>query len=120
MFLNELEVAAIKKFFESEQIASKTDLITVPIIARDITPIGFFTVLEPYKVPISNFKKAFIGGRIGAIINNSIDVGFVMSVKDGYFEAVEGHTFNGELWPEKIDSFEIYLINYQKLGPEAD
>ncbi len=120
MFLNELEIAVIKKFFESEQMESDSNLIDVQVVNRNFTPVGFFTRLEPSKVLISNFSKNFTGGRVGAIINNRIDVGFVMYIKDGFLKTIEGHIFGDELWPEKIDSFEIYLINYQKLGPEAD
>ncbi len=44
------------------------------------------------------------------------------NILDGVFRlgTAEGHIFGDELWPEKTDSFEIYLIYYQKLDPEAD
>ncbi len=120
MALNNLEIAVIKKFFESEQMESDSELLAIQVIDRDFTPVGFFTTLEPSKVLISNFSKNFTGGRVGAIINNRIDVGFVMYIEGGCLDTIEGHIFGDELWPEKIDSFEIYLINYQKLGPVAD
>jgi hypothetical protein len=77
------------------------------IAKREFTGVGFFTDFSfNNTVQIIVDKKNFhIGDVAGTINNTSID--FVLFIKNGSLNMLEGVTFGGEPWPEHINNFEL-------------
>jgi hypothetical protein len=112
MVLDELEQAVLALFFKSEEIkASSDDLSKIEVDCRDLTGAGLITQLKPNQLKILKGPSSFTGGRVGAKLNRSVDVGFVVYIQDGYVEAVEGYTEEGE-WPKDIKLFDLKLIKF--------
>src|SRR5688572_4118424 len=112
MVLNKLEQAVLALFFESELMEIVNgNLNKAEITDREFTGVGFITQIQPNQVKILKGPASFTGGRIGAKLNSSIDVGFVIYIKDSYVDALEGYTEDGE-WPDKIDWFDLSIINF--------
>jgi hypothetical protein len=74
---------------------------------REFTGVGFFTDFS-FKnlVPnIENKKNFHIGDVAGTINDTSVD--FVLFIRNGVLEMLEGVTFGGEPWPECINSLKL-------------
>jgi hypothetical protein len=110
--MNELEQAVLRLFFESEGFGNiEVNLTLVRILKRDSTGSGFMTWLVPHDLEVLNGPLNFTGGRVGGKINDTIDVGFVVHIKNSYVDIVEGYTYDEE-WPQEIRSFKLSLINF--------
>ncbi len=114
MTLNNLEQAALVRFFESEGFGKvNRDVSQIKIVDRHLTGKGFIAQLLPNEVIVLNGPSSFTGGIVGAKVNGNIDIGFLFFIKDGYVDAIEGFTY-GEEWPDEIKTVEVYLIPDQK------
>ena len=114
MELNDLETKVILEFLKRFSLAliSKEDLKEhVHVLSRDETGAGFFTALEHTQcTKVAEETKDFKWGGIGALINDKVDVGFLLDIKNGYLSCVEGYTYSDD-WPKVITKVELYDIS---------
>ena len=111
MKLNELEKAVFRLFVDSEGFGS-IDLEPVEVANRNMTDVGFMTVLMPNQFRIEKAPPTFNGGRVGAILNGCTEVGFLIAIKDRFVDFLEGYTYGGEEWPKEITSFTLHLVHF--------
>jgi hypothetical protein len=114
MYLNELEIAILSMYFEWKKMTiPKFDSVFVR--ERWFSGAGFFTDLSKndiLKVDKNGVEE--IWGEVGAKLNDdSIDSGYLLYIRDGYIETIEGYTY-GDDWPEDIYNFTPYFILWKK------
>lgn len=84
--------------------------------SREFTGVGFYTTFTLDKnVPKAEYKNTFqIGDVIGEVkgINNGI--GFILFIKDGLINILEGYTYGDEKWPESIEEYKLLYISGDK------
>lgn len=114
MNVNRIEKTLIKNFLLSLNISVDGDnkfFADVSIKERRLTGIGFFTDLEKSeKLKVGNEGETYIYSKAGAKINHSIETGYLVYVKDGYLDCIEGFTY-GEPWPENIAHIQPYILS---------
>src|SRR5256885_15953729 len=106
LILNELEVAALALLLEGDSpvlTALRRQLTVAAVRERELTGVGFFT---SFKVP-PNASRAPVPsnfapfGDVGADIEGlRHGAGFLLFLKDGYLDMLEGYTY-GEPWPDR-------------------
>jgi hypothetical protein len=93
---------------EDEVLANlrkQLDVCQVP--KREMTGVGFFTTFEvPAHVPRATQKSFHLGDVNGTVEGTKHGVGFVLFVKAGTLEMLEGYTYD-EPWPDSTERFEL-------------
>lgn len=110
--LTDLERSVIDKLLAGEHPvleALRGQLRSCRVRSRELTGCGFFTELQVdrgLRVAPTSAEKLRIGdvnAKIGGLEHGA---GFVLFVKDGYLDMLEGYSYE-EPWPESIDEFEL-------------
>jgi hypothetical protein len=112
--LTELEQAVLDKLLDGEHVvlaALRRQLEVAGVIERVMTGVGFHTSLafpeasKPSVAPLTQRHVAWgdVAARIPGLQHGA---GFVLFIRDGYLDTLEGYTFD-EPWPESIASFEL-------------
>ncbi|MBO8157600.1 MAG: hypothetical protein H0Z32_14310 [Bacillaceae bacterium] len=80
---------------------------------REFSGTGFFTTFHlPNNAPRLKISKSFqIGDVIGQINGVEYGVGFVLFIKDGFLDILEGYTYGEEVWPSKILEYSLSYIS---------
>ncbi|KJS26170.1 MAG: hypothetical protein VR75_08280 [Hyphomonadaceae bacterium BRH_c29] len=114
MQINDLEQAVLRQFLHDHGISACPDrrnLSSVTVTDRHYTGAGFITEFESDScLQFTSPNTSFTGGEVGAVLNSSIDTGYLLYVRDGYIVALEGYTF-GDDWPEQITLVDTYKPN---------
>jgi hypothetical protein len=113
MELLDIEKKTIEEFFNIESVYEKNslNLNSISISKRIFTGSGFITYIDKNSLlKISKNNESYTWGKLGALINNDIDVGFLIYIDNGYITTLESYTYDRE-WPEEIISFDFYVIN---------
>ena len=76
------------------------------ITSREFTGVGFFT--DYNKEDILSKEDIIIDSGVGAILNNSIEVGFLFFIRKEGGRFLECCTY-GEPFPEQIESYEAFV-----------
>lgn len=78
------------------------------VLNREFTGCGFFTKYQINDEYLSLKQKKNIElGSVEANINNVQDgVGFVLYIRNGFIDSLEGYTY-GEPWPEVLTEYSI-------------
>lgn len=112
--LTRLETEVMNLLLEGdahEQKILRQQFSVATILKRELTGVGFFlNFLVPEDVPKLTDCKIKTIGNIGAKspqIPN--DAGFVLFLKDGVIDFLEGFTYS-DPWPAEIEDFELYKI----------
>ncbi len=74
-----------------------------------MTGVGFFTyfTMPDDIAPLPNGASFHIAD-VGAYLNDhALEVGFVLFVRDGRIEELEGYTYD-EPWPKGVRNFELF------------
>ena len=79
---------------------------------RENTGVGFYTTFNvPNVVPRVAGGKSFKFGDVSATVPGlQHGAGFLLFVKDGILEMLEGYTYD-EPWPSQISTFEVSYVN---------
>lgn len=108
--LTELEKEVLRFFLVRNTVDEEyfgKDFHLLRVTAREMTGSGFMTDIVTNK----SFKQAGIRssrwGRIGATLNNNINISFVVYVDDYVLNGIEGFTYGDTAWPEEITSFKM-------------
>jgi hypothetical protein len=89
------------------------------VTQREFSGAGFFTYLEvPKEAPrIQMTGRIYFGDVHAQLPNLNNGAGFVLFIKDGKLELLEGYTY-GEPWPDRIDTFSLrYAKTPRELPP---
>jgi hypothetical protein len=110
--LTKFEYAVLEKLLRGDHpilVELYGQLSTCNVRDREMSGIGFFTYL---KVP-SELKKTNINLRFGDVIAEIPELkngaGFVLYVKNGKLEMLEGYCYD-ESWPNEISTFKLMYI----------
>lgn len=80
----------------------------VRIKNREFTGVGFFTTFViPDDVTKLETQKSFQFGDVDGKINEENDVGFILFVKDGVIDFLEGYIYGDEKWPKIIKNYQL-------------
>ncbi|MFR3144981.1 hypothetical protein DW091_19235 [Eubacterium sp. AM05-23] len=89
------------------------------IMSREFTGVGFFTYYN--KEDILSKEDIIIDSDVGAILNNSIEVGFLFFIRKEGGRFLECCTY-GEPFPEQIESYEAFIYeedeNHMLIRPQ--
>ena len=109
---NQLEFDVMKKIINEDPAISEIlmrQYSSAKVIKREFTGAGFFTdfeiadedsrISEQFNATIGNTQARLEGLKHGA--------GFILFVKDGLIEMLEGYTNGNEPWPEKIGKYSL-------------
>jgi len=90
---------------------------TVKIKERKFTDTGFFTTFDvkDKNVIIPNCKSFNFGDIVGEMENLKYGIGFILFIKDGILNILEGYTYE-EKWPKIITKYQFHYIS----GNERD
>lgn len=105
-----IERAVLEKVLDGDYpmlLRLRRQLDVCIVVAREFTGVGFYTTLE---VPQTEARTAGLDTKFGDVIGEisgvSNGVGFLVYVKDGVLDTLEGYTFD-EQWPLAIASFRL-------------
>lgn len=79
------------------------------VISREFTGYGFYTDFE-----VSNFDLALPNkenlelGCLGNLEGIKNGAGFILFVRNGFIEMLEGYTYD-EQWPNEVCTFTLYI-----------
>ncbi|MBS7703132.1 hypothetical protein [Chelatococcus asaccharovorans] len=109
----DLELAVLSKCLSDIGVESGLEFseYATLVAERRFTRAGFFT---DYKRDVRLQNKDNIKikhwARIGAKINfGAFDAGFIVFLRDGYIEFLEGYVYEGT-WPSNISEYSLYII----------
>jgi len=117
--LSKIEKAVLEKLFDGKLpllIQLRQQLTRCTVTKREFTGSGFYTTLGvPEDVRrIDGFDIKF-GDVVGEIPELSSGVGFLLYIKDGVLDMLEGYSYD-EPWPSSVDSFDLKYVD----GEERD
>ncbi len=105
MKINKIEKAVLRQHFKNIGITFEDEekaLEDLRVEDRWLSGAGFITELvEDANLKIGKCSESQIGGEVGAILNSTIDSGYLFYIKNGYLKSIEGYTF-GDPWPDEI------------------
>lgn len=87
-----------------------TQYVTSQVKKRDFSDVGFYThfLIDETAPRLKSCKTTFHFGDVtGALNETGYEVGFVLFVKDGTLNMLEGYTFGNEEWPQEIRSYRL-------------
>lgn len=111
--LNSLEQAAIEMLVAGDHPvlgALRKQLTTCNLVEREITGTGFIASLSVDRsAPPAPFRMrdVWIRDVEGDIAGLQHGAGFMLLVKDGYVDALEGYSYE-EPWPASSTEFHLY------------
>ena len=113
MNLKEIEKLVILEFLV-EKAMNKSDAKNfadmMVVTSRMQSKVGFIAdIQENDACKVDDVGLSYNWGKIGAVLNKSIDTGYLLYVERGFLSAVEGYVYEGE-WPDEIASIEVYPI----------
>lgn len=110
--LTEFERAVLDKLLDGDHAVLKAlreQLRTCSVRKREMTGCGFFTELEVDRTLAAaptNVEKLRIGDAEARITGLEHGAGFVLFVREGYLDMLEGYSFD-EPWPAAITGFTL-------------
>jgi hypothetical protein len=108
--LNDLEQAVLDKILAGDHPVLATLRLQAKnarLVKRELTGVGFFCDLEvPPKHRLEGKTKFEIGGVHGKLDGLEHGAGFVLFVRDGRLDMLEGFSYD-EPWPNEIRSFSL-------------
>lgn len=117
--LTKFEKELLDKLLEGEDTVLsllREHLRNATVRSRKQSHVGFYVVFDiPELLPritdkVSSAKSSFCFGDVDATINGSRSrAGFLIWVKDGYLQQLEGYTY-GEEWPLELTD---YVLSYR-------
>ena len=116
--LTPLESEVLRWLLDGEDsilAALREQFASASVLSRDLTGHGFYL---RFAVPTSvtklhekfRVKPDFYFGDVKVSIDSlEHDAGFLLWVKDGILDLLEGYTYD-EIWPASVESFELQYI----------
>lgn len=112
--LTSLETAVLKWFLADSRASVRKrqiDFDAVFVLERRFTGVGFFaSMIGCDELHVANGAQSFVWDKVGAILNEQINTGYLIYIENGFVVTIEGHTF-GDDWPEQIHSFRMVDVS---------
>jgi hypothetical protein len=110
--LNEFESAVLTKLLEGDHpvlAALRAQVERARVKSREYSGAGFFCSFEvPSDVPHLALQEGFYFGDVDADMDGlEHGAGFVVYVRDGYLDFLEGYSY-GEPWPKEVRKFSLF------------
>ncbi|SRR6266511_2358771 len=109
--LTDLERAVLEKLLagDDQRLAElREQLETTLVSKREMTGVGFFTTLSVLNSTHRLDDRSFELGDVSADITGlTHGAGFVLFIRNGLLDTLEGYTYGDDRWPEKISSFRL-------------
>lgn len=122
--ISPLESAVLELLLSGDHkilVALREQLKCATVRSRERTGVGFFTNFSlPDDITIESMRtdKRLVLGDVDGVING-IDVGFLLFVKNGKLEFLEGFTYD-DPWPNKDEHFEVRYVYPDRSQTEAE
>lgn len=84
----------------------RDQILKARVTSRKFTGVGFFTYYNKEDVL---WEEEMIISDVGAILNNSIEVGFVFFIRKEGVRFLECYTY-GDPFPDQIESYAVFLF----------
>jgi hypothetical protein len=92
----------------------------IAYVDRKLTGAGFYldlVLLSEMQLKrvdsLPDVKSDFVIYDLCGLLNrDKIDVGFNLFIRNGWLKALEGFVFGDELWPESIESYELFTCSH--------
>jgi len=117
--LSKIERAVLEKLLDGELpllIQLRLQLARCAVVKREFTGFGFYTTItvpeDVHRTAGLSIKFGDIIGEIPRLVNG---VGFLLYIKDGVLDMLEGYSYD-ESWPPPINNFNLKYMN----GEERD
>jgi hypothetical protein len=111
MCMTALETAVVRKMLADPQlplICKSFDPSALEVSERNHSEVGFITSFARIaESRLFGDEISMRWSRVVGRLNSETDVDFVVFVDDGFLTGVEGCTFGEELWPPKVEKFEL-------------
>lgn len=111
--LNDIEKKILHRFLLMKQIGvndENTFFSNLLLKSRELTGTGFISDLNKSELlKIDDEDVSYKWGKIGALLNSSVDSGYLLYIKNGYIVAIEGYTYADD-WPDFLSEVELYEI----------
>ncbi len=117
LHITELEKDVINSFLENNKIGREffgNEYEYLNISKREMTGVGFYTDLQTNKTFKEENLKSLRWSKIGARLNNKVDIGFVVYVDDYKLHCIEGFTYGTNALPQEITSYTIVDLDHKK------
>lgn len=115
--LSLIEEAVLKKLLVGNLpllVQLQQQLEVCSVAKREFTGVGFYTTLvvpeSIRKTPGIDFKFGDVIGEIAGLHNGA---GFLLYVKDGILDMLEGYSYN-ESWPSPVNDFSLKYMKGEK------
>ena len=109
--LTDLEYAVLEKLLAGDDerlMRLRRQLETAIASKREMTGVGFFTTLEVLDPTHRLDERSVELGDVNAEISGlTHGAGFLLFIRNGLLETLEGYTYGDNRWPEKISSFRL-------------
>lgn len=110
-----MEFEIITKFFVNRGVLSGISLIesySTLVLSRHVGGSGFMTVFrdDPILHILPNSCNEDISPCEATLDGKSNPFGFVIMIKHGTIEWLEGFSYDGEPWPEELHGYRIHDI----------
>ena len=92
-----------KNHLDKEFFGREFDLLK--ILDRNITVSGFVTKIATEKLFEKSNMKSLRWTNVMAILNEKIEVGFLIYIDNYFLNGIEGFTYGERAWPKEISSF---------------
>ena len=107
-----LEQAVLQKLLEGPNVILerlREQLLDAEVTARKFTGVGFYTrfKISRQTARVPGIKSSKLDDLIADIPGVETGAGFLLSIKDGLINELEGYTYGGETWPSEIQKFEL-------------
>jgi hypothetical protein len=115
--LEPLERGVIEKLLEGddETLAKlRRQFEKAVVVKREMSGVGFYTTLAVKEGVYRIDDRSFIFGDVIAEIPGLENgAGFLLYVRDGLLDCLEGYTYGDERWPQQLTGF---MLRYEKAG----
>ena len=109
--LTDLEYAVLEKLLagDDQRLAQlRRQLENAIVSKRKMTGVGFFTTLSVLDATARLDERSFELVDVTADITGlTHGAGFVLFIRNGLLDTLEGYTYGEDRWPEKISSFRV-------------
>jgi hypothetical protein len=100
-------------------LALKKQFEIIQIKERDFSGVGFFLNFSVDDLVLDGSPNFEIGDVVADIEGLKYGSGFILFVRDGKLDFLEGYTFD-EAWPEDIKNFKLHYIVDGKPSEQRD
>jgi hypothetical protein len=120
--LSSIEKSVLEKLLAGDLpfiVQLRQQIAGCKVVKRELTGVGFYTTLEiPKSIHRTHGLDIKFGDVIAEIPKLSNGAGFLLYVKDGVLDMLEGYSYD-EAWPSSISSFSLKYVQGEQRDVKA-